>query len=199
MVNLIQKKSIIMKRIFNFFLRGLLFVLPVALTLYIVVALVQWANNSFNQLLGIEIPGLGIIAVFILIALLGLLFSQAFIKPVVEYFEQLLTRVPLVKIIYTALKELTEAFVGDKKKFNQPVLIDFHLSEETKMKRIGFLTQSDLSALGLEDMVTVYCPHSYNISGNIYIMPSSAVTPLEVDASEVMKYAMSGGVTNLEV
>lgn len=187
-----------MKKVLNYFLRGLLFVLPVALTLYIIVSLVQWANNFFNELFNVTIPGLGIVAVFFAIALIGYLFSRAFIKPVVAYCDRLLARVPLVKIIYTALKELTQAFVGDKKKFSNPVLADFKLSDEVTMKRVGFITQDDLSVFGLNDMVTVYCPHSYNISGNVYIMPAKAVTPLEVDSSEVMKYAMSGGVTKLK-
>lgn len=186
-----------MKKIFNYFLRGLLFVLPVVLTVYIIISLVQWANNFFNELFNVNIPGLGIVAVFILITITGYIFSRAFIKPVVQYFDRLLARVPLVKIIYTALKELTEAFVGDKKKFNKPVLVDFNLAEGTMMKRVGFITQENLSDLGLKDMVTVYCPHSYNISGNVYIMPANSVTPLEADSSEVMKYAMSGGVTHL--
>lgn len=191
-----------MKKIFNYFLRGLLFVLPVALTVYIIVSLARWANSFFNGLfskwIDVQIPGLGIIVVFILISVIGYVFSRAFIKPVIEYFERLLARVPLVKIIYTALKELTEAFVGDKKRFSKPVLVDFNLAEGTTMKRVGFITQEDLSELGLSDMITVYCPHSYNISGNIYIMPANSVTPLEADSSEVMKYAMSGGVTRLK-
>ncbi len=187
-----------MRKLFNYFLRGLIFVLPVALTFYIIVALARWANNFFNELFNIDIPGVGIVAVFLLVALIGYLFSRAFIKPVIEYFDRLFVRVPLVKIIYTALKELTEAFVGDKKKFNRPALIDFNLDGKTNMKRIGFITQSNLEELGLEDMVTVYCPHSYNISGNIYIMPAESVTPLELDSSEVMKYTISGGVTKLD-
>ncbi len=187
-----------MKKIVNYFLRGLLFVLPVVLTLYIIVSLVQWANGFFNNLFDVEIPGLGIIAVLILITLIGYFFSRAFIKPVVHYFDKLLARVPLVKIIYTALKELTQAFVGDKKKFSKPVLVDFQLGDKTTMKRIGFITQDDLTELGLSDMITVYCPHSYNISGNVYIMPVDSVTLLDVDSSEAMKYAMSGGVTKLK-
>lgn len=186
-----------MKYILNNFLRGLIFILPVAITVYIIVSLVQWANHFFNNLFGVNIPGLGIIAILILITIIGFLFSRTFIRPIIDYFEQLLSRVPLVKIIYTSLKELTEAFVGDKKKFNNPVLVDFSINERSSIKRVGFITQENLEVIGLHDMVSVYCPHSYNISGNLYIVPAHTVTPLDVEAAEVMKYAMSGGITNL--
>lgn len=169
-----------MKNIVNYFFRGLLFVFPVVATLYIIIAAVQWSNTVFNDLLyqwlGVDIPGLGIITVFFAVSLIGYLFSRAFVKPVVGYFDRFMAKVPLVKIIYTALKELTEAFVGDKKRFNRPVIADFS-NEGMNMQRIGFVTQTDLSDIGLEDMVTVYCPHSYNFSGNTYLLPRKAVPP----------------------
>lgn len=191
-----------MKNIVNYFFRGLLFVFPVVATLYIIVAAVQWSNSVFNDLLyewlGIDIPGLGIITVFIAVSLIGYLFSRAFIKPVVGYFDRFMAKVPLVKIIYTSLKELTEAFVGDKKRFNKPVIADFNPTEGSSVKRIGFITQTNLSNLGLTDMVAVYCPHSYNFSGNLYLLPRESVTPIEISSSEVMKYVISAGVTKLE-
>ena len=190
-----------MKNIVNYFLRGLLFVFPLVVTIYIIVALVQWSNSIFNALLfkwfGIDIPGAGIVIVFLGIALLGYLFSRAFVKPVIAYFDRFMAKVPLVKIIYTSLKDLTEAFVGDKKRFDKPVLADFSTAEGPSVKRIGFVTQTSLSNLGLEDMVAVYCPHSYNISGNLYLLPKHAVKPLSQPSSEVMKYVISGGVTKL--
>jgi uncharacterized membrane protein len=137
---------------------------------------------------------LGIFTVFFGIALIGYIFSRAFTQPIVSYFEKLLTRLPLIKIIYTSLKELTEAFVGDKKKFNKPVLVDLG---PTEIKRVGFITQKDLSKLGLESMVAVYCPHSYNFSGNLFLVPRKNVSPLHINSTDVMKYIVSGGVTNI--
>ena len=190
-----------MKNLFNYFLRGLLFVFPVFATLYLIIVAVRWFNVVFNDLLydwlGADIPGLGIITVFLGVALIGFIFSRAFIKPIVHYFDRFMAKVPLVKIIYTSLKELTEAFVGDKKRFNQPVVADFGGNGQS-FKRIGFVTQQDLKAIGLEDMVTVYCPHSYNFSGNLYILPRSSVTKLDINATDAMKYVISAGVTRLE-
>ena len=188
-----------MRTIFNYFLRGLLFVFPLAATLYIIITAVRWSNQTFNDLLfewlSLDIPGLGIITVFLVVTLLGYLFSKAFTRPIVNYFENFLARVPLVKIIYTSLKELTEAFVGDKKRFNIPVLVQIG-SED--LQRIGFVTQKDMMEIGLEDMVAVYCPHSYNFSGNLYLVPKSHITPLNLNSTDVMKFVVSAGVTKIE-
>ncbi len=188
-----------MRTIFNYFLRGLLFVFPLAATLYIIISAVRWSNQTFNDLLfewlNLDIPGLGIITVFIVVTLIGYVFSRAFTRPIVNYFENFLARVPLVKIIYTSLKELTEAFVGDKKRFNKPVLVQIG---SENLKRIGFVTQKDMHEIGLEEMVAVYCPHSYNFSGNLYLVPKSHVTPLNLNSTDVMKFVVSAGVTKIE-
>ena len=190
-----------MKKIFNYFLRGLIFVFPVFATLYIIIAMVQWSNSVFNawlyQLFGVDIPGLGILSVFIIISIIGFIFSMAFIRPLFGYFERFIAKVPLVKIIYSSLKELTEAFVGDKKRFSQPVIADFGGAEGMNVRRIGFMTQDNLEEIGLDEMVTVYCPHSYNFSGNIYLLPRDAVQPLNANAADVMKYVISAGVTRI--
>lgn len=189
-----------MRPIVNNFLRGLLLVFPIGATLYVIVSAVVWSNNFFNDLLfewlSIDIPGLGIITVFFGISAIGYIFSRAITRPIVTYFERFLQKVPFIKIIYTSLKELTEAFVGDKKRFNKPVVIDLG---EMDAKRIGFLTQQDLNELGLQDTVAVYCPHSYNFSGNLYLVPAKNVTPLDYNSSDVMKYIVSGGVTNISI
>lgn len=187
-----------MHPIFNNFLRGLLLVFPIGTTLYIIYTAIRWSNNVLNNLLfewlKLDIPGLGIITVFFGIAAVGYIFSRAITRPIVAYFEKFLRRVPIIKIIYTSLKELTEAFVGDKKRFNKPVLLDLG---STGTKRIGFVTQKDLSQLGLENMVAVYCPHSYNFSGNLFLVESKKVRPLDKSSANVMKYIVSGGITNI--
>jgi len=188
-----------MRTVFNYFLRGLLLLFPLAATVYIIYVSVRWSNNLFNDLLydwlQIDIPGLGILTVFLVVTMVGFIFTRALTRPIILYFENFLQRVPIIKIIYTSLKELTEAFVGDKKRFNKPVLIRLGTSETHRM---GFVTQEDLTQLGIDDMVAVYCPHSYNFSGNLFIVPSDQVHPLDVNSTDVMKYIVSGGVTNMK-
>lgn len=187
-----------MKTILNNFFRGLLLIFPVGATIYIIYGLVRWANESLNTLIfepfNIDIPGLGIITVFFAVSLLGYICTRAFIRPLVSYFERIFTSVPLVKIIYTSIKELTEAFVGEKKKFNQPVLVEIN---DAGLKRLGFITSKDLSKFSLDEMVAVYCPHSYNFSGNLFFVEQNKITLVNKNPTEIMKYIISAGVTDI--
>ena len=187
-----------MQLLIQYFVKGLLFVFPVGATIIIIVALVGWIdgfiNNLFRSVFGFDLPGLGIIVVFLGIALFGYLLSNAFIKAVFSILDRSIAKMPFVSLIYTSLKELTEAFVGDKKKFNKPVLVEM---TDAGMHRLGFITQDDLGSLNLEGLVAVYCPHSYNFSGNLFLIPKDKVTPLDANATDIMKFIVSAGVTNI--
>lgn len=187
-----------MKTILNYFFRGLLFVLPIFATFYIVIVIINWANETLNSLLfswlPFEIPGLGIITAFLVIMLLGMAVSWAFSKPLFNYFEALITKTPFVKIIYTAFKDFTGAFFGKKKKFNQPVLVNL----TDGVDRIGFITENSLSRIGIENRVAVYCPHSYNFSGNLFLIAPDKITPLDIPPADAMKFVVSAGVTQIE-
>jgi uncharacterized membrane protein len=104
-----------------------------------------------------------------------------------------MNKIPLVKLIYSAVKDLLGAFVGDKKKFNKPVLVK--VNRENGLHQIGFITQPDLNALGLADMVVVYFPHSYAFSGIHYLVPRENIKPLDVPGPIAMKFIISGGVS----
>ena len=187
-----------MKTILNYFFRGLLFVLPIFATFYILIVIVNWADDTLNELLfswlSFDIPGLGILTAFIGIMFLGMAVSWAISRPVFSYFERLISKTPIVKIIYTAFKDFTEAFVGQKKKFNKP--ISFTLTEG--VERIGFITENDLSLLKIKDRVAVYCPHSYNFSGNLFLVDPARIKVLDANPADVMKFAVSAGVTQIE-
>lgn len=187
-----------MKQIFNYFFRGLLFVLPIFATFYIIIVIVDWANATLNELLfywlPFEIPGLGIISAFFIIVMLGMAVSWAFARPIFSYFEQLISRTPFVKIIYTAFKDFTEAFVGNKKKFNRPVIV----SLMEGVDRIGFITEEDLTLFHVKERVAVYFPHSYNFSGNLFLVDPVKIKPLDINPADAMKFAVSAGVTQIE-
>ncbi len=187
-----------MQNILQYFVRGLLFVFPVGATIIILIALISWidglVNNLLNNLFGFELPGMGIIIVFFGIALFGYLLSNAFFKAVFRILDKSISKTPFVSLIYTSLKELTEAFVGDKKKFNKPVVVEMTSSG---MNRLGFITQEDLSMLNLEGLVAVYCPHSYNFSGNLFLIPKDKVSPIDANPTDIMKFIVSAGVTNI--
>src|SRR4029077_3623617 len=107
--------------------------------------------------------------------------------------EELLEHTPLVKLVYTSLKDIVGAFVGEKKKFNRPVLVA--LTEGSDVATIGFVTRSGLAELGLADHVAVYVPQAYNIGGNVVVVPGRRVTPLDADPAKVMTFIVSGGIT----
>ena len=178
----------------------MLILFPIGATIYLVIITIDWTNKSLNYLFfhnqAPVIPGLGIFSGFVVITVVGFLFTRAFTKPIVHLLEKLLTRTPVINIIYSSLKDLTEALVGEQKKFNKPVMVEF---SSPGLKRFGFITQESMENYGLKDTLAVYCPHSYNISGNVYIVPSDKVTPLDVDPADLMRFVASGGITKMLV
>ena len=106
-----------------------------------------------------------------------------------------LEKIPGLKIVYTAVKDFAEGFVGDKRKFRNPVLVT--VNENPKLQRVGFITQKDLSALGHTEKIMVYVPHSYNFSGNMFVIDRRNVEVLDMESSDAMKLAVTGGVAGL--
>ncbi|MFP4472083.1 MAG: DUF502 domain-containing protein, partial [Bacteroidales bacterium] len=148
-----------------------------------------------EQYLGVTIPGLGLLMILMVITLVGFIGSSFLFRPVAAYFDRLISRAPLVKIIYSSVKDLLSAFVGQKRRFNQPVLVK--VSRDGALEKVGFVTNDDLSDLGIkEKKLAVYLPHSYAWSGNLFIVPAEYVTKIDAPAAEVMKYIISAGVTN---
>lgn len=189
-----------MNKLIRYFLQGLLLISPVAITIYAIVVTFEFIDGLLIQyltdLIGFKIPGLGIIIIVTFITLIGVLGSSILIKPVLSAIDDFISRAPLVKIIYTSIKDFISAFVGKEKKFTEPVLVK--MSKDSELEKIGFVTQRDLAALGIESgKVAVYMPFSYTFSGNLYIVPVENVKPLAANATEVMKFVVSAGVTSI--
>jgi uncharacterized membrane protein len=188
-----------MKKIFRYFLQGLLIVAPSFITIYIVWLIFRYLDQSIQtfivKYLDVNIPGMGILALLILITLLGFLGQSIIFKPLQYLLDKLLANAPLVKVLYSAVRDLFSAFVGDKQKFNKPVLVKVNMI--SGLEKIGFLTTEDLSHLNIKDKVSVYFPHSYNFSGEMFIVPIEHITPLNITPSEAMKFIVSGGVTKV--
>lgn len=185
-----------MRKIFFYFLQGLILVAPFGITIYIVILIFRFFNNLiagiFGDLFPFNVPGFGLLVVFIAITLLGLLARTVIARPVKKMWNKLLDKAPLLKLVYSSLKDLMNAFVGKEKKFNHPVRVKVNLVSD--LEKLGFLTREDLLELGIEGkMVAVYFPHSYNFSGEMFIVPAEHVTPLDASPSEVMKFIVSGG------
>jgi uncharacterized membrane protein len=181
------------KLLVRYFLRGCLVTAPLGLTVYIV----WFVLSTVDRFLPFPIPGLGLVVTLALITLVGVLTSNVVGRSVVELADNLLGRLPLVKLVYTSIKDLVSAFVGDKKRFDTPVAVT--LSPGTGARVLGFVTRDGLARLGMPDMVAVYFPQSYNFAGYLMLVPRANVERLHLPPAEVMTFIVSGGVSGFGV
>lgn len=181
-----------LRKLARHFFSGMLFIVPLLATGYFVF----WAFAQLDGLLNLPYPGLGFLIIFAVITLFGYLTSNFALRAVTDGFDHLINRIPFIKLIYSSLKDLISAFVGDKRKFNRPVLVT--INKENTLHQIGFVTQDDLTDLGLKDMVAVYFPHSYAFSGNHFLVPKDSVKPLNISGPAAMKFIVSGGISGFK-
>jgi uncharacterized membrane protein len=181
------------QQLLRYFFQGVIIVSPLAVTVwaaYTVFDFLDLKNENWPR-------GIGFLIVVGSLLLIGWLGSTFFVwKFLIDFFDSILERTPFVKFIYTSVKDVVESFMGDKKKFNKPVLVRVRANPE--IFQIGFITQSDLSKIGIEDKIAVYMPHAYAVSGFLFIVNKDDVIPLEMDPSRAMKMAVSGGMTGYE-
>jgi len=194
-----------MKKILNYFLQGLLFVVPIAITLWVIFKSILWIDSllpfqvpiKIPGLPSLEIPGLGLLTIFTFISIVGFISARYLRNPIFSYIERTIDRAPLVKLIYSSVKDLVEAFVGEKRRFNKPVLVN--LEKESHINRIGFITKEDLHELGIgQEMVAIYLPFSYSFAGELIILPKENIRPLNATGTDAMKFIISGGVTEFK-
>ncbi len=202
-----MKKRSIYKKLFEFFLQGLLILAPIAITFWAIMALFNFIDGILpNFLFGLipnlmtdthgnvrHITGLGFIVVIVLVVSVGYVSSNFIFGKAVDAFDRLLEKTPGIKFIYSTLKDFFEAFAGEKKKFTQNVLANV---DDNDVWRVGFITQDNMEEFGFKDYVAVYVPMSYSVAGNVYIIPKERVKPItNISAAQTMKFAVSGGVT----
>ena len=178
-----------MSRLLRWFFQGLVVVGPVALTAY-----VCWKIfSTIDRWLGLSIPGAGFLITIVLVTLVGFLASNLITQGAIGLVERGMVRVPFVRLLYSATKDMLEGFVGEKRRFDTPVIVA--LTADGSAKAFGFITDSALTRLGLDDHVAVYLPQSYGLAGNLIAVPRDRVRPLPVEsASAAMAFIVSAGV-----
>lgn len=197
-----------LKRLLQYFFQGLIVLAPIGITFWVVISLFNLVDDFLPNIIHsfapaliqkdeagnpIKVPGLGFVVVIVVVLLVGWLSSLFAVSRLVAILNKILEKTPGVKFIYTSVKDFLEAFAGNKKKFDKPVLVNV---DGPDVWRIGFITQQSCSDFDLTDHVTVYVPHSYAISGITYMVPRDHVKLLKkVSAADAMKYTISGGVT----
>ena len=189
-----------MKKLTGYFLQGLLYVAPIGLTFYVIYWLFIFADNLLQSLLrdvfGASIPGLGVLVIIIVLILLGLIGQTIIAKPFKLLLNNVIFKIPILKLIYSSLKDFFSAFVGKEKKFNKPVKV--RLNKNDHILRIGFLTNENLAGLNAEDYVAVYFPFSYTFTGETFLVPKEFVEPIDIAPAEAIKFLMAGGVVEIE-
>lgn len=191
----------------RFFQRCLLAGLPIIATLGVLI----WVCTILDGFLAtpqkylfkflfnseITIPGLGLLFILLLTVVTGFLMLNYFTQWTMLVAGHFFERVPLIKMLYNAINDLFNAFVGDNKHFNKPVLVQ--LMPDSPLRMVGFITNEDLSALSVTDQVAVFLPMSYNLGGSLCLLPRSAITLLKVPSGEVMKFIVSGGLSPVQL
>jgi len=179
------------------FFRGLLFVIPVAATVYVLWWLFVTIDNLFDTKawFGFHVPGLGVACTVVGVTAVGLLASNILTRWAVHLMDRIFQRLPLAKVFYSSVRDLMEAFVGERRNLHSPVLVSLGDMGEV----LGFITRDDLEWLDRKGFVAVYFPQSYNFAGNVVIFPKDRVTPIEVESRAVMQFIVSGGVSGLQV
>ncbi len=180
-----------MKQLLGYFARGCLAVLPLAATVYVLWLGIQVTDS----LVGVSVPGLGLVVAFTVITLVGFLVSNVIGRRVYGWFDTMIARVPLVKVLYTSIRDLIQTFVGDKKAVGKPVAVRLTPTSETRL--LGLLTRDTLDMLAFPDHVAVYIPQAYNIGGQVLAIPRAQVEQLNVGSAEMLTFMMSGGAAGL--
>lgn len=197
-------------RLIYYFFQGLIILAPIVITAWAVFSLFNLIDGLLPSLLRVlfpdliqldslgnpvKIPGLGFLIVVVIVLLVGYISSSFVVSKLVELFDNILERTPGIKIIYSTVKDFMEAFAGNKRKFNRPVLVSI---ESPDVWRIGFITRDDVGDFGLKDHVSVYIPHSYAFSGITYLVKKDRIRVLDdISSADAMKFIISGGVTEV--
>ncbi len=192
-----------MNRLGKLFLKGLAVVIPVGITL----AILWWLAKSSEQLLspvlvtflptGWYVPGMGVISAAAITVLIGLLSHVLIFQKLFSYGEALLNRLPLVKTIYSAIKDFIDYLSpGNRDAMSKVVLVRIPGQD---FEQLGFVTREDFSGLPLQlsvdEPVAVYLPMSYQIGGYTLFLPRSCLTPVDLTFEQGMKLVLTGGVT----
>ena len=187
----------------NYFFKGVLVVVPLGAAIFLIYWIFSSIDNALNlsdaiavdaQGKPVYIPGLGILTVIVIIMIVGIIVTNFITDPIKAGFNRWIKRIPLLNFFYSSIKDFTEAFVGDEKKFSEPVLVELN---DSGLKQVGFVTHKNLKKIKLPGEVAVYLPFSYSFAGQLVIVKTERVTPLNMTASAAMKFVVSGGVSGL--
>lgn len=189
-----------MGNILKYFIQGLVLFIPIGITVILFVKLFQFFEGIFSF---VGLTGslfldtiISFISLLIFITIIGLLASTFIFKKLFNFLEEKIEHAPIIRHIYSPVKDFMNAFMGNKKRFTKPVLV--LTNPQANIQEVGFITQDDLSEWGIKDKYAVYLPYSYSFSGRLVIVPKDQITALNTEGSDAMKFIISGGVTDVD-
>ena len=189
------------RKLFRYFIQGIVILAPIGITAYVLYWLFEKVDGILRPAVfavtNVNIPGLGFVIILLFVILVGWISSNFLMGSAINFFDQWMERTPGVKFIYSSTKDFFEAFAGDKKRFNKAELANV-FSEDVWI--VGFLTDEEMHKFDMgADKVAVYVPQAYNFAGQLYILPRIKVKKIEhITSGEAMKYAVTGGVVDLD-
>jgi uncharacterized membrane protein len=205
-----MKVNSLLRKLFQYFLQGLIILAPIAITVWAVTVLFTFVDSILPGIIEtlfpslfqhsvtnpLRIPGVGLFLVLGVVIVVGYISSSFLIGRAVELFDKVLQRTPGIKVIYSTVKDFFEAFAGNKRKFTMAVLVSLQSNDTWQ---IAFVTQEEVEQFGLVDYVAVYVPKAYAFSGQLYFVKKESVKLIsDISSAEAMKFAISGGVTDIE-
>ncbi|WP_182006502.1 DUF502 domain-containing protein [Priestia aryabhattai] len=189
-----------MKAIIKSFINGLLTIVPIILVIYILVRVFNFLDSILGNVLKPYmkedyIPGVGILATLVLITFLGWLSTRFFAGKIINLIDRLLEKIPLVKTLYSVIKDTFQSFLGEKKSFSKVALVTM---PGTSMKVIGFVTSEEVEEVihSLKYHVAVYIPQTFQVAGFTFLIPKEEIEWLDIKPEEAMKFVLSGGVSS---
>ena len=189
-----------MKKLFTYFIQGLVLISPIGLTVYIVFRIFMVTDGLLSvylaDQLGVNIPGLGILIIFVFLVILGMVGETILARPIKNLVNRILEKTPFLKLIYSAINDLFSAFIGKERKFHRPVMA--LINKENNVWKIGFITRDTAIKIDDNEIIAVYFPFSYAFTGEIFFLPPSSIRPLEMAPTHAMKFIVSGGVSGAD-
>ncbi|MCM3568817.1 DUF502 domain-containing protein [Neobacillus mesonae] len=189
-----------MKTILKSFINGILTIVPILLVVYVIYKTFLFLDgilgNSLRPYLrGDYIPGIGLLTTIILITILGWMSTKYFTGKIIKLIDYLLEKIPVVKTIYSVIKDTIQSFLGEKKSFSKVALV---MIPGTEMRSIGFITSEELDGFysPLKDHVAVYIPQTFQVAGVTFLVPKGQVEIIDVKPEDAMKFVLSGGMTS---
>jgi uncharacterized membrane protein len=189
-----------MKSILKNFINGILTIVPIILVIYVIYKTFLFLDgllgNTLKPYLKEDyIPGIGLLSTLILITVLGWMSTKYFSGKIISWIDILLDKIPVVKTIYSVIKDTVQSFLGEKKSFSKVALV---VIPGTEMRSLGFITSEQLEDFfsPLKNHVAVYIPQTFQVAGFTFLIPKEQVEIIDVKPEEAMKFILSGGMTS---